>query len=135
MRISDGSSDVCSSDLHHEQNDRELPRDDQSGQRVGSRTAGQSLREAEQPTCPDSFSGEELLCMIGVEGYELARAGRLHQGIRADLAGLCDEQVGELVGVVEDPSAPLATPRGARRGTDVVPSDLCRSEEQTSELQ
>src|SRR3546814_18411731 len=62
--------------------------------------------------------------MIGVEGDELARAGRLHQGIRADLAGLCDEQVGELVGVVEDPYAPLAKDRGARRGNDVVPRDL-----------
>lgn len=95
---------------------------------MGSVAAGEPLGQAEQAGGGDPLGRKELIGVIGVEGDELARRGGLDQGVWSDLARFRDEQVGELVGVIEDPGSPPAQLAGSAIGSQVAPRDLRRAQ-------
>ena len=77
---------------------------------------GQPLRQTQQTRGPDLLASEKPLGVVSVVGDEFARRGRLHEGIWAHLARFGLQQIGELVGVSQDPVPPTMQPSARCRG-------------------
>ncbi len=114
--------------IHEEEGDREVPGRDEPDNRIWVVGLGQPLRQTQQTRGPDLLASEKPLGVVSVVGDEFARRGRLHEGIWAHLARFGLQQIGELVGVSQDPVPPAMQPSGALPRASLDPPDLGAAE-------